>query len=62
MTLTEAAENIGRKVTYPYPGGVGSEDGVITSVNARWVFVRYGADANSKGTDPAHLKFAEVTA
>lgn len=62
MTLEEAARNIGRSVTFTYPGERWSEDGVITSVNAHWVFVRYGTDSNSKATAAAQLKIAEVTA
>lgn len=62
MTLTEAAENIGREVIYAHPYCPQPEDGVITSVATYWVFVRYGNDSNSKATDPAHLRFAEVTA
>jgi hypothetical protein len=54
MTLQEAAENIGSKVIYRAEG-VGSDVGVITSVNFRWVFVRYGRDAGSKATDPSAL-------
>lgn len=61
MTLEEAARNIGRSVTFTSPR-YGVRDGVITSVNAHWVFVRYGTDTNSKGTDPARLKFTEVSA
>lgn len=55
---TEA--DIGRTVIYTgnrYPGGK-AELGVITSFNERTVFVRYGADRASKGTDPADLEWA----
>ena len=38
----------GRKVVYR--GGEALEEGVITSFNPAYVFVRYGADAGSKAT------------
>lgn len=56
MTLDEARANIGVGVTYRPPGGV-IEDGVITSVNARWVFVRYRGDNHSKATHPRDLEW-----
>lgn len=59
MTLVEAAERIGQKVVYRAPHGPFTEpgdEGVITSVNARYVFVRYGSDTGSKATEAAHLK------
>lgn len=31
------------------------EDGVVTSVNDHYVFVRYGAMASSQATDPGDL-------
>jgi hypothetical protein len=40
MTLDEAAANIGRNVVYRPLG----EEGVITSVNNSYVFVRYRGD------------------
>jgi hypothetical protein len=45
-------DDIGRKVIYTgnrYLGGM-IEEGFITSFNIHIVFVRYGADATSKGT------------
>lgn len=55
MTLEEARERVGSKVTY-YPHGLARpEEGVITSVNDHYVFVRYGADYGSKATRPEHL-------
>lgn len=53
MTLQECKESIGRKVTYvPFVGCDPSlhEEGVITSVNNKFAFVRYGSDINSKAT------------
>jgi hypothetical protein len=54
MTLDEARACIGRRVTYQREH-CATEVGVITSVGPRSVFVRYGADAGSKGTDAADL-------
>ena len=58
MTLQECKNSIGRSVTYiPFEGCDISlrEYGVITSVNERFVFVRYGSDINSKATNPNDL-------
>lgn len=52
--------DVGRAVVYTgnrYPGGV-PEEGVITSFNAHAVFVRYGSDKHSKGTNRADLEWA----
>lgn len=32
------------------------EDGVVTSINSTYVFVRYGDDTHSKATDPGDLE------
>lgn len=51
--------DVGRKVIYTgnrYPGGQ-PEEGVITSFNAHTVFVRYGSDAHSKGTNREDLEW-----
>jgi ribosomal protein L35AE/L33A len=61
MTLQEARENIGRSVVYkPFEGCSKSqiEYGVITSVNDRYVFVRYGNELQSKATGAENLKLA----
>lgn len=58
MTLEQARENIGNNVTYhPFVGRKAKdcEYGVITSVNDRYVFVRYGSDRHSKATNPSDL-------
>jgi hypothetical protein len=55
MTLDEAREHIGGKVTYTQPGTLPPEEGVITSVNEHYVFVRYGADYGSKATHAHRL-------
>lgn len=52
--------DVGRKVVYTgnrHPGGR-PEEGVITSFNDHCVFVRYGADAGSKGTSREDLEWA----
>jgi hypothetical protein len=54
MTLDEARACIGRRVIYRRDY-CETEVGVITSVGPRSVFVRYGSDAGSKGTEPADL-------
>lgn len=49
MTLDDARNKIGSKVIYRTAYGR-TEEGVITSVNASYVFVRYGSDVTSKAT------------
>lgn len=59
MTLQECKENIGKSVTYtPFEGCDKKllEYGVITSVNEKNVFVRYGRDLHSKATCPEDIK------
>jgi hypothetical protein len=59
MTLEKARQSIGMGVVYiPFPGCSKEqyEYGVITSVNDRFVFVRYGRDIISKATRPDDLK------
>ena len=51
-------EHVGRAVVYRDTSGViRNEDGVITSWNDRWVFVRFGVHDVSKATDPRDLTF-----
>ena len=60
MTLDDARNNIGRSVVYkPFKGCDKSqyEYGVITGVNERFVFVRYGSEILSKATNPQDLRF-----
>lgn len=61
MTTAEFGEHIGEAVVYiPFQGR--REQGVITSVGAYWVFVRYGDQITPKATDPAMLELlARVT-
>jgi hypothetical protein len=61
MFLEEAARMIGAAVIYRPPGWTEeswapAEQGIITSVGDRWVFVQYGADHHPKATDPAQLR------
>ena len=58
MTIEECRKKIGRVVTYiRCEGGdkILLETGVITWVNDKNVFVRYGSDINSKATRPEDL-------
>lgn len=57
MTLDQARALVGHKVVRRVRGGVeGVEEGVITSVSSRWVFIRYGGDMGSKATSPEELE------
>lgn len=59
ITLAEARVNIGRGVIYVRPH-CDREVGAITSVNERFVFVRYRSQhpsAHGKATDPADLEW-----
>jgi hypothetical protein len=55
VTLDEARQHIGRGVVYQACSHCPREDGVITSVNDAYVFVRYAGDQQSKATNPADL-------
>jgi len=64
MTLEEARANIGRGVVYQasWPGAP-LEEGVITSVGEKNVFVRYRSQhpgANGQATAPEDLSFPNV--
>lgn len=57
MTLDDARQHIGHGVVYRprhYPPD--TEQGVITSVNDTYVFVRYGTNTHSKATRPEQLE------
>lgn len=59
MTLDEARELVGCKVVYRSLHLSVSEqgdEGVITSVNDTWVFVRYGSQTGSQATSPTMLE------
>lgn len=59
MTLDEARELIGNKVVYRAPHqhryDSPGQEGVVTSVNDTYVFVRYGASTTSQATRPQDL-------
>lgn len=56
MTLAEAKHNIGRRVVYcPENPHIPREFGVISSVNDRYVFVRYDKSGHSAATAPEDL-------
>ena len=51
---------VGRKVIYtPYRGCDAKlkEEGVITSFNKKYIFVRYGSQTASLATEPSDLKY-----
>jgi hypothetical protein len=59
MTLEEAADHLGQEVTYtPYDGPAHTEQGTITAVTERYVFVRYTGDQHSKATAADRLQLA----
>jgi hypothetical protein len=61
MTIDEARKSIGRGVVYMPGKAWGNEEGVITSVNDAWVFVRYrGQFPGSPGqaTKPEDIEFS----
>lgn len=49
-------EDIGRKVLYRTSHG-DIEEGVVTSFNSAYVFVRFGADVHSKACAPKDLEW-----
>lgn len=49
-------EHIGRSVVYRAPHSK-PEQGVITSFNAKYVFVRYGSNTTSQATSPGDLEW-----
>lgn len=55
--IVPSDRDIGRKVIYRDRSGAKVEEGVITSFNEHYVFVRYGADQGSKGTRPEDLEW-----
>ena len=60
MTIEEAIAHVGDGVVYA-PAYGDREDGVITSVSDRFVFVRYGSRTTSAATEPAALSLLETT-
>lgn len=52
------SDDIGRLVVYENHYANKLEEGVITSWNDEYIFVRYGADKHSKATYPQDLRYA----
>jgi len=61
MTLDEAREHIGSDVLYRAPHG-STQNGIITSVNDWFVFVRYGITGSGVATPPETLTLREAPA
>ena len=62
ITKEEALKNLGNKVIYRAPhvdSHSPGEEGVITSVNELWAFVRYGSDTHSKATPYSDLELVK---
>lgn len=60
IELTQS--HIGRRVLRPAAGPWDKdEDGIITSWNERYVFVRYGRGDTSAATVPTELHFEAIT-
>ena len=49
------ADKVGRRVVLRYMHGR-EEVGVVTSVNAKYVFVRFGSKVGSESCDPRQLR------
>lgn len=66
MTTEEACAHIGDGVIYrprPHrPWADEPEEGIITSVNDSYVFVRYGGQQTSAATNPADLELLAAPA
>ena len=56
MTIEEARAHIGDGVVYT-PAHGEPEDGVITSVNDRFVFVRYGSSRRARPPNREHCPY-----
>jgi hypothetical protein len=55
--INPSDDDIGRKVVYTTIWNDTREEGVITSFNNHFVFVRYGSDINSKATRREDLEW-----
>ncbi len=58
--INPTTDDLGRKVIYHSPGGDKVEEGVITSFNDRFVFVRYGSNTTSAATRREDLTWVVV--
>lgn len=57
MPISETEKDIGRKVIYTDRTGR-KEEGIITSFNKWYIFVRYNGDNHSKATNRSVLEFS----
>ena len=57
ISLAEAARRIGSRVIYTSHFSTKSEEGVITGVNWKYIFVKYSGCIGSKATRPEDLKW-----
>lgn len=55
--IEASASDIGRKVIYRDRSGFKVEEGVIMSMNDKYVFVRYGSETTSKATRQMDLEW-----
>jgi len=58
MGIEPTTADVGRKVIYRDVGAAKIEEGVITSFNDNFVFVRYGANTTSQATARRDLEWA----
>lgn len=58
MSASEWAERVGRRVVFKYHHGEEVE-GVVSSANERFVFVRFGSAASAEACDPEQLRLAQ---
>lgn len=56
ISLEQARANVGAGVVYQAHAGAEREDGEITSVNDRYVFVRFRGDTGSKACSAEDLE------
>ena len=56
LKLSEARQLVGREVVYTEKHTKKKEYGIITSVNDKYVFVKYGNDTIAKATKPQELE------
>lgn len=56
MKLSEARQLVGREVVYTEKHTNKKEFGIVTSVNDKYVFVKYSNDTIAKATRPQDLE------
>jgi hypothetical protein len=57
--IEPSKDDIGRSVIYQ-AAAQPPEEGIITSFNGSYVFVRYGADHHSKATSRCRLNWSQI--